>query len=41
MRLSDVLSKPPKREYIQVDGVLKGKKGNIGQQVDLTVGNIA
>ncbi len=41
MRLSDVLSKPPQKDYIQVDGFLQGKKGLIGQQVDLMVGNIA
>lgn len=41
MRLSDVLSKPIQNEYLQVDGFLQGKKGNIGQQVDLSVGNIA
>ncbi len=41
MRLSDVLSKPPQNDYLQVDGFLQGKKGNIGQQVNLSVGNIA
>lgn len=41
MRLSDVLSKPPQKEYLQVDGFLQGKKGNVGQQVNLSVGNIA
>lgn len=41
MRLSDVLSKSPQKEYIQVDGFLQGKKGNIGQQVNLSVGTIA
>ena len=41
MRLSDVLSKPPQNEYLQVDGFLQGKKGSIGQQVTLSVGNIA
>lgn len=41
MRLSDVLSKPPQKEYLQVDGFLQGKKGYIGQQVNLSVGNIA
>lgn len=41
MRLSDVLSKPPQKDYQQVDGFLQGKMGNIGQQVNLSVGNIA
>lgn len=33
MRLSDVLSKPPKQEFVQTDGFLLNKKGIIGQQV--------
>ena len=41
MRLSDVLSKSPQKEYLQVDGFLQGRRGNIGQQVKLSVGNIA
>ena len=41
MRLGDVLSKVPKREYIQVDGFLLNKKGNVGQQVALEVGQVA
>lgn len=41
MRLSDVLSKPPQKEYQEVDAFLRNKKGNIGQQVNLSVGNIA
>lgn len=41
MRLSDVLSKPPKRDYIQVDGFLLNKKGVTGQQVELAVGQVA
>ena len=40
MRLSDLLSKPPKREYTQVDGFLLSKKGNVGQQVTLSVGEV-
>ena len=40
MRLSDVLSKPPKKEYIQVDGFLNNKKGLIGQQVTISVGEV-
>lgn len=41
MRLSDVLSKPPSKEYVQVDEFLKNKKGKVGQKVDLYIGNIA
>jgi len=41
MRLGDVLSKVPKREFIQVDGFLLNKKGNVGQQVVLDVGQVA
>lgn len=41
MRLSDVLSKPPTMTFFQVDGFLVGKKCNIGQQINLTVGQIA
>lgn len=40
MRLNDVLSKPPKREYVEVDGFLVNKKGDIGQQVKLDVGQV-
>jgi hypothetical protein len=40
MRLSDVLSKTPKCNYLQVDGFLLNKKGNTGQQVTLSVGDI-
>lgn len=40
MRLGDVLSKPPKSDYSQVDGFLLNKKGNIGQQVALSVGDV-
>lgn len=40
MRLSDVLSKPPKQEFVQTDGFLLNKKGIIGQQVTLSVGKI-
>ncbi len=41
MRLSDVLSKPPKSEFVQVDAFLLNKKGDIGQQVNLEVGKVA
>ena len=40
MRLSDVLSKKPIKEYIQVDGFLQGKKGNTGQNVSISIGKI-
>lgn len=40
MRLSDVLSKTPQNDYVQVDGFLLGKQGIIGQQVDLSVGEV-
>ncbi len=40
MRLSDVLSKPPKQDYLQVDGFLLNKRGNIGQQIPLSVGDV-
>ena len=40
MRLSDILSKPPKHEYVQVDGFLLNKKGTVGQQVTLSVGEV-
>lgn len=40
MRLGDVLSKPQKRDYLQVDGFLLNKKGIIGQQVRLSVGDV-
>ena len=35
MRLSGVLSKLPTSEFKQVDGFLVGKKGDVGQRVDL------
>lgn len=41
MRLGDILSRTPKLEYIQVDGFLLNKKGNVGQQVALEVGQVA
>lgn len=41
MRLSDVLSKPPSSEYVQVGGFLQNKKGTVGQKVDIDVGKIA
>ena len=41
MRLGEVLSKVPKREFTQVEGFLLNKKGNVGQQVVLDVGQVA
>lgn len=41
MRLSNVLSKPPKLSYETVDGFLVGKQGDFGQKVDLDVGTVA
>lgn len=41
MRLGDLLSKPPKSEYEQVDGFVLNKKGDTGQQVELDIGQIA
>ena len=41
MRLSDVLSKPPRPTFIPVDGFLVGKTGNVGQKVELDVGTVA
>lgn len=41
MRLSSVLSKPPKPLFEPVDGFLMGKQGNMGQKVDLDVGTVA
>ena len=41
MRLSDVLSRKPTKEYIQVDGFLQNKKGIAGQSVGITVGKVA
>ena len=40
MRLCGVLSKPPKLSYEPVEGFLTGKKGTIGQKVDLSVGTV-
>lgn len=40
MRLSDILSKPPRRDYSQVDGFLINKQGKVGQQVQLSVGAV-
>ena len=34
MRLSDVLSKPPGKEYVQIDAFLQNKAGKVGQKVD-------
>lgn len=41
MRLGDVLSKPVKAEFIQVDGFLTNKAGRMGQKVDLDIGVVA
>ncbi len=42
MRLSDILSNPPKNEFTKVDGFLKNRKGKTGQVVVLKdVGQIA
>lgn len=41
MRLSDVLSKPPRLQYVQVDGFLVNKKGYLGQKVNISVGAVA
>lgn len=41
MRLSDVLSRKPTKEYIQVDGFLQNKKGIAGQSAGITVGKVA
>lgn len=40
MRLSDILSKNPIKDYMQIDGFLQGKKGNSGQSVDISIGKI-
>lgn len=40
MRLSDLLSKNPNKEYLQVDGFLTNTKGIIGQQISLSVGDV-
>lgn len=41
MRLSNVLSKPPKPIFDPVDGFLIGKQGNMGQKVDIDIGTVA
>lgn len=41
MRLSDVLSKPPTKQYVQVDSFLQNKKGKMGQEVKVSVGKVA
>ncbi len=41
MRLSDVLSKPPNKEYVQIDAFLSNRSGKTGQKVDISVGRIA
>lgn len=40
MRLSEVLSRSPSQEYVQVEGFLLNKKGITGQQVPLSVGEV-
>ncbi len=40
MNLGDVLSKPPKSEFTQVDSFLLNKKGDTGQQVTLSAGKV-
>lgn len=40
MRLCDVLSKPVKSDFVQVEGFLVNKSGRVGQKVDLTVGTV-
>lgn len=41
MRLSDVLSKPPNKEYVQIDAFLQNKTGKVGQKVDISTGIVA
>lgn len=41
MRLSDILSKEPSKQYTQIDGFLQNKKGSTGQRVKISVGQIA
>ena len=40
MRLSDLLSKPPKKSYTQVDGFLINKKYCAGRQVPIDIGTV-
>ena len=40
MRLSEVLSKLPIKEYKQVESFLQSKKGNAGQNVNISVGKV-
>ena len=40
MRLSDILSKPLMKEYMQIDGFLQGKKGSTGQNVNISIGKV-
>ncbi len=40
MRLSDLLSQSPSKEFKQVDGFLQNKKGKLGQQVNINIGKI-
>jgi len=40
MRLSNVLSKSPISEFVQVEGFLTSKTGRIGQQVQLNIGSV-
>lgn len=41
MRLSEVLSKPPNKEYVQIDAFLQNKVGKASQKVDISVGSVA
>lgn len=41
MRLSEILSKKPSKQYVQIDGFLQNKKGSIGQSVKISIGQIA
>ena len=41
MRLSDVLSKPPNKEYVQIDAFLLNRSGKTGQNVVISLGRIS
>ena len=41
MRLSDILSKKPSKNYVQIDSFLQNKKGVSGQSAKISVGNVA
>ena len=40
MRLGELLGKSPQKDYIQVEGFLLNKMGNVGQSVDISVGKV-